>query len=130
MASHVARGDFRVGFSSGTATDPSLDKIKIAELPVRFIAEMSREELIRVIRAAQLPLLDPRTLRRLPFLDRPALERLAHLARRCCRTRRAQTRTTRWPDDISPAQGGRSDDFGRTCDDNYSRATPGDVPRT
>jgi hypothetical protein len=94
MASHVARGDFRVAFSSATTTDPSLDKIKIAELPIRFIAEMSREDLIRVIGAAQLPLLDSRTLRRLPFLDRPALERLAHLARRCCRTRRAQTRTT------------------------------------
>jgi hypothetical protein len=95
MASHVFRGDFRIsGFSSATATDPSLDKIKIAELPVRFIAEMSREELIRVIRTAQLPLLDARTLRRLPFLDRSALERLAHLARRCCRTRRTQTRTT------------------------------------
>jgi hypothetical protein len=101
MASHVIRGDHPVSFSSGTATDASADKINIAELPVRFIAEMSREELIRVIRAAQLPLLDPRTLRRLPFLDRPALERLAHLARRCCRTRRAQARTNRWPDDIS-----------------------------
>jgi hypothetical protein len=89
MASYIARGDFRVALSSGTATDPSLEKIKIAELPIRFIAEMSREELIRVIRAAQLPLLDSRALRRLPFLDRPALERLAHLGRRCCRTRGA-----------------------------------------
>jgi hypothetical protein len=118
MASYIARGDFRVAFSSGTATDPSLDRIKIAELPVRFIAEMSREELIRVIRAAQLPLLDSRALRRLPFLDRPALERLAHLGRRCCRTRRAQTTTSRSPDDVSPAQGRRSIDFGRTCDDD------------
>jgi len=116
MASHVDQSDFRVDFSSGTATDASLDKIKIAELPIRFIAEMSREELIGVIRTAQLPLLDSRALRRLPFLDRPALERLAHLGRRCCRTRRAQTRTSRWPDEISPAQGRQSFDFGRTCD--------------
>jgi len=106
MASQTARGDFRVsGFTSATATDLSLDKTTIAELPVRFIAEMSREELIRVIRTAQLPLLDARALRRLPFLDRPALERLAHLARRCCRTRHAQGRNN--PDSLDgedPAQ--------------------------
>jgi hypothetical protein len=59
----------------------------IAELPSRFIADMSRDELIRIICGAQLPWLDARTLRRFPFLDRPALERLAHLARRCCRNR-------------------------------------------
>ncbi len=97
MASEMVRGDLGAsGFSSATATVPSLDKIKIAELPVRFISDMSREDLIRVIRAAQLPFIDARTLRRLPFIDRPALERLAHLSRRCCRTWR--TRETH-PDD-------------------------------
>jgi len=90
MASDMARGHFRTsGFSSVTAAVSTLDKTKIAELPVRFISDMSREELIRLIRAAQLPLVDARTLPRLPYLDRAALERLAHLARRCCRSWRS-----------------------------------------
>jgi hypothetical protein len=90
MVSQLARGDLQMTFTSATATGPSLDKNEIADLPVRFISEMSREDLIRMIRAAQLPLIDVRTLRRLPFIDRSALERLAHLARRCCRTWRFQ----------------------------------------
>jgi hypothetical protein len=89
MASNMTRGDLRGSrISSTTATSPSLDNNGIATLPIRFIAGMSRDELIEVIRAAQMPLIDARTLRRLPFMERPALERLAHLARRCCRTRR------------------------------------------
>jgi len=41
--------------------------------------------LIRVVQAAELPWLSPRTRERLLYLDRMTLERLAHLARRCCR---------------------------------------------
>ena len=92
MASNFIRGALRQSdHSPRTATSASLDRI-IAELPIRSIAAMSRDDLIHVIRESQLPLIDARTLRRLPFFDRPALERLAHLARRCCRTRSAQVR--------------------------------------
>jgi hypothetical protein len=93
MASKMIRGERWVGdHSSKRGAIPSLDNTTIAELPIGLIACMSRDELVGLIREAQLPLVDARTLRRLPFMDRPALERLAHMARRCCRTRTAQTR--------------------------------------
>jgi len=113
MVSQLARGDLQMsGFTSATATGPPLDKNKIADLPVRFISEMSREDLIRMIRAAQLPLIDARTLRRLPFIDRSALERLAHLARRCCRTRRFQASIAEGHRrDQSPMQRAESESF-------------------
>jgi len=99
MASNFIRGDWRQSdHSPRTATSASLDII-IAELPIRSIAAMSRDDLIHVIRESQLPLIDARTLRRLPFFDRPALERLAHLARRCCLTRSAQLRSAAGFDD-------------------------------
>jgi len=64
--------------------DEALDKSTIADLSSASISEMDREELIRVIRAAELPLIDARILARLPDLDPATLERLAHLARGCC----------------------------------------------
>jgi hypothetical protein len=91
MASKLTRGDLRAsGLAPARPTSLSpLNKNTIAKLPIRFISEMSRDDLIRVIRTAELPLVDARALPRLPYLDRAALERLAHLARRCCRTWRA-----------------------------------------
>ncbi len=62
-----------------------LDKTRVAEIPVGLISELTRAELIRLIEVAELRLVDARTRARLPFLDRPTLERLAHLARRSCR---------------------------------------------
>lgn len=61
------------------------DKPSVAGLAIGKIAEMSREELIDVIRGSDLPLIDSRNRQRLKYLDRVSLERLAQLARRCCR---------------------------------------------
>jgi hypothetical protein len=92
MASNFIRGALRQSDHSPETTISSLLDRIIAELPIRSISAMSRDDLIHVIRESQLPLIDARTLRRLPFFDRSALERLAHLARRCCRSRSAQER--------------------------------------
>jgi len=64
--------------------DEALSKAMIAELPSAILSDMDRDELIRVIRGAELPLIDARTRGRLIDLDRTRLERLAHAARRCC----------------------------------------------
>lgn len=67
----------------------ALHKSSIAELSAALIAEMTCEELCRVIRAADLPTLGGIDIDgRLTFYDRPTLVRLAHLARRCCQTLR------------------------------------------
>lgn len=62
------------------------DKTAIASLSLAEIADMTKDELIDVIRGAELP---PSVLRneRLRYLNRPELERIAHLAHRCCRLR-------------------------------------------
>jgi hypothetical protein len=61
------------------------DKPAVAGLTIGIISKMSRDELIRVIDGADLPLIDSRNRQRLRYLDRPSLQRLAQLARRCCR---------------------------------------------
>ena len=65
--------------------EEALDKSDVAELSLLQISRMTCDELIRVIRAAQLPLLRPDVDEQLEFQDRPTLERLVYLARRCCR---------------------------------------------
>jgi hypothetical protein len=91
MASKIHRGDWpHDSFSPSLAAPSVIDKEAIAGLPIGAIASLNREDLIRVIREGQLPLVDARTLRRLQFLDRSSLERLAHLSRRCCQTRQTQ----------------------------------------
>lgn len=71
--------------SSPPAIRESLDRPMIAELPGDLIDCMTRDELVRLIRAAELPtLLSPSLQRSLPFYDGETLKRLAHLARRCC----------------------------------------------
>jgi hypothetical protein len=96
MTSNVVRGDLRDRFPARSATGPSRDKITIAELPIRLIAAMSRDPLSRVIRMAQRPRVDARALRRLPFMDRPALESF-DLPSRCRRTGCARTgNAPRW----------------------------------
>jgi hypothetical protein len=61
------------------------DKPSVADLAIGTIAEMSREELIRVINGSDLPLINSSNRQRLNYLDRASLERLAQLGRRCCR---------------------------------------------
>jgi hypothetical protein len=89
MVSNIVRSPSSQKNSTTTSwprsQDEALDKAAIAEIPTGLFSQMSREELIRVIRASELPLVDARTLERFQYLDRATLQRLAHLARRCCR---------------------------------------------
>lgn len=62
------------------------DKFSVAELSADRIDHMTCDELIQVVRAADFPALFRTDLgRRLEFLDRDVLIRLAFLARQCCR---------------------------------------------
>jgi hypothetical protein len=63
--------------------DEALDQASIAELTSKQISRMTRPELARIVHVGQLPAL----LVRLEYLDRGTLQRLAHLARLCCRNR-------------------------------------------
>lgn len=65
------------------------EQIDVADLPSLRISQMNCDELVRVVRAAQLPFLNSDVDRRLAFRDRQTLVRLANLARRCCRNRLA-----------------------------------------
>jgi hypothetical protein len=58
---------------------------RVAGLSNHDISAMRREELLEVIRAARLPVVDDEDFRHVVYADREALERLAFLARRCCR---------------------------------------------
>lgn len=62
-----------------------LDKADVARLSPQQIYRMSRDEMVRAVRAADLPLVDRETSQRLMYCDRETLERLVYLARRCCR---------------------------------------------
>lgn len=78
------RSAFR-GRSSHCDGFEALEKSDIAELSDTAINQMTCDELVRMIRFANLPaLLRPELDRHLPFYDHLALTRLAHLARRCC----------------------------------------------
>ena len=67
-------------------TFEALDKSDIAEWSAAVINDMTCDELVRMIRVANLPvLLRPDLDRHLPFYDHAVLTRLAHLASRCCR---------------------------------------------
>ncbi|MCY2967373.1 MAG: hypothetical protein NT069_27685 [Planctomycetota bacterium] len=61
------------------------DKSSIANLSATAIKAMTEEELARLILAAELPQrMYPDLERRLQWLERPTLQRLAFLARHCC----------------------------------------------
>ncbi len=64
----------------------ALDKSDVAAIPYADVAAMTREELIRVVKAADLPMLGPRIRNHLAYQSREVLERLAHSARRSCRS--------------------------------------------
>lgn len=62
------------------------DKSTVADLSESAINRMTREELIEVIRAADLTdALHSDFEERLQFYDRPTLSRMAYLGRQCCR---------------------------------------------
>ena len=63
----------------------ALDKLTVAALGAAVINDMTNDELVRMIRVADLPtLLRPDLDQHLPFCDQMVLTRLAFLARRCC----------------------------------------------
>lgn len=72
-------------------TADALDDTAIADLSPLHISRMTRGELVRVIKAARLPLLT--SSEHLEFRDRETLERLVHLARRCCHNRTAASQS-------------------------------------
>lgn len=74
--------------ASHDETIEALDQSDVAELSPVQISRMTCVELVRIIRVAQLPLVRPEIDEQLEFYDRPTLERLVYLARRCCRNQR------------------------------------------
>ncbi len=76
---------------SGTASTPvmvrrsSLSKADVAELTVSEISDLPVENLACAVQTAELRFLQGNRPTRLESLSRDALERLAFLARRCCR---------------------------------------------
>lgn len=81
----IRRVRSRTGPDARREPREALDKATIAELSHRRLEQMTRDELIRLIRASELPILRCRDDERLEYLDRRTLLRGAHLARRCCR---------------------------------------------
>lgn len=67
---------------------PVFDRERIAGLSSSDIHDLTCDELVGVVRSAGLPFLPSDVQGRLEFQDRCVLERLAFLARQCCRTRR------------------------------------------
>ncbi len=61
----------------------ALDDATLAELSSKHISRMTRPEMMRAVRAARIPA----ARRRLEYLDRPTLERLAYQARLCAQQR-------------------------------------------
>lgn len=66
-----------------TTSDRQTTARTIAKLSAEQIRRLSREELVRVVRSSRIPVRSGR----LEYLDRPTLERLAHLAKLSCRHR-------------------------------------------
>ncbi|MGE3317111.1 MAG: hypothetical protein AB7O26_18495 [Planctomycetaceae bacterium] len=64
--------------------DSEIDKSAIADLSFAQMQILSDEALVAVIRNSELPL-PALQHRQLHFMNRDELERIAYLARRCCR---------------------------------------------
>jgi hypothetical protein len=89
-AARHARDEFQSRSRTLAETGPAseaLDDSLIAELPDDVIARMTRDELVRVIRAADLPLPTGYDADRLRLQSQRTLARLAFLARLACRNR-------------------------------------------
>ena len=67
------------------------DRTTIAALSCADIHGLTCDDLVRIVRAAPPPTLLADTLEHLEFQNREILERLAFLARECCRNRGALT---------------------------------------
>ena len=55
----------------------------LADLSAETIACMTREELVDLLREANIPFLGPERHSRMQYWDLPTLQRVLHLARRC-----------------------------------------------
>ncbi|HTN76893.1 MAG TPA: hypothetical protein VL096_16660, partial [Pirellulaceae bacterium] len=63
-----------------TLSNPQFDKTTIAELDASSIEQLTTDDLVRIIRVAELPLHQAAEVQhRLPYYDRATLSRLAHL---------------------------------------------------
>jgi hypothetical protein len=74
-----------VPYGCSVATCEALDTDTISELSDATLAALTRDELVRVITAGHVPLPAEYDGNRLLLRDRPALLRMAHLARYACR---------------------------------------------
>lgn len=81
---HQKASDSRAGVPRPYHAD-ALNKAAVAELSPAQIDGMSRADMVRVIRAARMPLLRPDVEQHLEEYDRATLQRLVYLARRTCR---------------------------------------------
>jgi hypothetical protein len=79
------RGPWNEPYDGAVATTEALDADTISELSDATLAALTRDELVRVITAGHVPLPPEYDGRRLLLRDRPALLRMAHLARYACR---------------------------------------------
>lgn len=78
-----------------------LDDTDIATLPDRIVQQMTRDELITIVRSCPTRPLQCKTTQRLEFYDKPTLRRLAFLVRRCCQQRLTRQEARMLVDDQS-----------------------------
>ncbi len=64
---------------------PDKVSLRVARLTDAQIAHLSRKDLVQLILSVDFAFVPPDFEQHLSFGDRQALEKLAHLARRCCR---------------------------------------------
>lgn len=81
---------------SGQVLEEGLDTDLIADLSNEQIQLMTEEEMLRVIKAAQIDFMDQDYIQRLTYLDRCVLERLVYLARFSCQNQRCRKRRLRY----------------------------------
>lgn len=66
-------------------SSPKSARAEIAALSMAYVCHMSREELIALIQAVDIPLFREEAIEHLKYADRATLERLAFLAQRTVR---------------------------------------------
>lgn len=77
--------------TSRAEQEEALDYTLIADLSNQQIQRMARDELVRVILAANLDYLDLGSPYRVYHFERNTLERLTYIARFCCQNQMSQT---------------------------------------
>lgn len=73
--------------TADTLFEPEPVRVSVALLANAEIDRMSCDDLIDVIRLANLPALDAETNRRLEWMNDGELRRMAYLTRHCCQNR-------------------------------------------